>query len=182
MASRAGWRREAWVLRAAGSAAAMLSAASAPAAARPVTAISGHAYLDGAAEHAGIAVTLSQVYVGFSGPALGAMLIALAAVLLLAWRRGVGPGMRLAVAAALGLAIVAGGGCELRGVNALVEPLEAVTDAAGSFSFSPSGGEVAFAAGRYNVRYRRDAYAEARRILEVGADDGPALVLDAVTL
>ncbi|MBI2565779.1 MAG: hypothetical protein HYV63_01935 [Candidatus Schekmanbacteria bacterium] len=109
MSDRTDWRREAWVSGAASSAWMMLSAGSA-AAAGPATAISGHAYLSGAADHTGIAVSLSQVYVGISGPALGAMLIALAAVLAVAWRRGAGRRTRLAVAGAIGLIMVAGGG------------------------------------------------------------------------
>ncbi|MBI2569248.1 MAG: hypothetical protein HYV63_19695 [Candidatus Schekmanbacteria bacterium] len=98
-----------WVSGAASSASAILSAGSA-AAAGPATAISGHAYLSGAADHAGIAVSLSQVYVGISGPALAAMLIALAAVLAVAWRRGAGRRARLAVVGAIGFIMVSGGG------------------------------------------------------------------------
>ncbi|MBI2571724.1 MAG: hypothetical protein HYV63_32340, partial [Candidatus Schekmanbacteria bacterium] len=109
MSDRTNWRREAWVSGAASSAWMTLLAGSA-AAAGPVTAISGHAYLSGAADHAGIAVSLSQVYVGISGPAQAAMLIALAAVLAVAWRRGAGRRARLAVAGGIGLIMVSGGG------------------------------------------------------------------------
>ncbi|MBI2566590.1 MAG: hypothetical protein HYV63_06120 [Candidatus Schekmanbacteria bacterium] len=87
-------------------------ACSTTAAAAPVTAISGHAYLSGAAEHGGIAVSLAQVHVGFSGPALAALLIALAVVVAMAWRRGACRPARYAIAGAITLAI-AGGGASL---------------------------------------------------------------------
>ncbi|MBI2568973.1 MAG: hypothetical protein HYV63_18280 [Candidatus Schekmanbacteria bacterium] len=69
-------------------------------AAPPVTAITGHAYLSGAADHAGIAVSLAQVHVAFSGTALTVLLIGLAAVAMVAWRRGAGRRARFAVAGA----------------------------------------------------------------------------------
>ncbi|MBI2566642.1 MAG: hypothetical protein HYV63_06380, partial [Candidatus Schekmanbacteria bacterium] len=160
--------------------AAML-ACSTTAAAAPVTAISGHAYLSGAAEHGGIAVSLTQVHVGFSGPALAALLIALAVVVAMAWRRGAGRPARLAVAGAMALAI-AGGGGRVWVADALVDPLEAVTDASGSFSFVAPAAETVFAPGSYDLRYRREGYSEARRFVAIGADDGSTVVLDAVTL
>ncbi|MBI2569218.1 MAG: hypothetical protein HYV63_19535 [Candidatus Schekmanbacteria bacterium] len=80
------------------------------AAAGTTTAITGHAFLSGAADHSGIAVSLSQMHVGFSGAALAAMLVALAAVVLVAWRRGAGQRARLVAAGVVGIAIAGGGG------------------------------------------------------------------------
>ncbi|MBI2570064.1 MAG: hypothetical protein HYV63_23930, partial [Candidatus Schekmanbacteria bacterium] len=82
----------------------------AAAAAGTTTAITGHAFLSGAADHSGIAVTLSQMHVGFSWAAVAAMLVALAAVVMVAWRRGAGQRARLLAAGVVGLAIAGGGG------------------------------------------------------------------------
>ncbi|MBI2571176.1 MAG: hypothetical protein HYV63_29575 [Candidatus Schekmanbacteria bacterium] len=79
------------------------------AAAGTTAAITGHAFLSGAADHSGIAVTLSQMHVGFSGAALAAMLVALAAVVLVTWRRGAGQRARLVAAGVVGIAIAGGG-------------------------------------------------------------------------